>query len=145
MDVTFDDIINRIDAFDVDSAAISAIEKSSEKMKYMQQDQLLHGQRANGRNIGTYKNERYAVKKYIQNPLAGFRNMDWILTGELKKQVFVLVSNSEIEINSLDPKTVFLIKRLGDPFGLTSTNEEKLINGVLSDNFYEIVNEKLQL
>jgi len=144
-DVTIEEMIDRLNDFSIDDSVEESLEKSTEKMKRLQQDQLLRGERADGGKIGQYKNDAYAVKKYIQNPLAGFGNMDWILTGALKKEVFVLIGKDDIEIDSLNEKTDSLIKNNGDPFGLTDENEQKLIDEGLEDDFDKNIQEKLSL
>lgn len=145
MDTTFDDIIDRIDAVNVDLQVELSIEDSAQEIVRLQQDQLLHGQAANGKRIGKYKDPRYAAKKFALNPLAGYGNMDWILKGDLKNQVFTVVQGSEIVIDSADPKTGFLIKNIGDPFGLTSKNEDVLIENKLGEAFDLNMHEALNL
>jgi hypothetical protein len=124
---TVNDMIRRMKSLNVPQEAEEALYQSREEIIELQGDQLLHGKNREGGKIGKYKSDKYAAKKFAQNPLAGLGNMDWILTGELKRELFVDVRQQTYVIDTADPKAAHLIKDFGDPFGLTKESKVKLI------------------
>lgn len=140
---TLGDIRKRLSLQNLKEAESLAVEDNVPLIKTLEIDQLKHGLRKDGTKIGRYKNEHYAVQKYIQNPLAGFGNMDWIKTGQLASEIFVDVREEVYVIDSSDIKTANLIEQHGDPFGLTIENKGKLISGGLKASFVQRMIQKL--
>lgn len=132
---TVTDLQARLKKVDVSFEAESAIEATKKDIIDRQQGQLVRGIRADGKPIGKYKSPAYAKKKHEMNPIPGFGNMDWILTGSLKSEIFVDVRPDIFVIDSADPKTARLIDNFGDPFGLTKKNQKEYVEGVLRTNF----------
>lgn len=137
------DLKERIKKVDVVFEAAEAIHDTAKTVVEKQRLQLLAGQRADGSPVGFYANEQYADLKYAMNPKAGYGIMDWKLTGSLHKDIFVDVRAQEGEyiIDSTDAKTGELIKRIGDPFGLTEQNQEDYINETLEETFLNRMHE----
>lgn len=134
---TVHDLKEMIMAFDLRGEAAVAIDETRDQLLEKQRDQLLRGERANGKKIGKYKNPAYAAKKYAMNPLAGEGNMDWKLTGALHNDLFVDVREEDIIFDSGDSKTGDLIKRFGDPFGINKDNQEEYVKETLDDMYTE--------
>jgi hypothetical protein len=109
-----------------------SFDATKKEMIRLQKDQLLHGERADGKKIGKYRSPSYAKKKHAQNPLAGYGNMDWKLTGELHKEIFADVRENSVVLDSADPKTGKLIEAHGDPFGLTEKNSGAYAKDILA-------------
>ena len=142
---TINQLRSRLTALNVKEEAEEALYQSREEMIELQGDQLSHGLNSKGGKIGKYKSDKYAAKKFAQNPLAGLGNMDWILTGELKGELFVDVRPQTYVIDTADPKAGKLIEDFGDPFGLTKESKVKLIAGKLRPVFIKNVKEELKL
>lgn len=119
---TISRLIANLDKVKINDVLEDSFEATKGDMIRLQKEQLLKGERADGKKIGKYKNPAYARKKHAQNPLAGLGFMDWKLTGDLHKDVFADVRGNSVVIDSADEKTTRLIKNHGDPFGLNKDN-----------------------
>ena len=140
---TINEIRRRIASLDISDAAATAIDQSRNVIVKQQHDQLLHGLRADGKKIGRYKNKAYAAKKAAMNPLPGFGFMDWKLTGQLHKDIFIDVRKETFVLDSADSKTGGLISRFNDPFGLTLEGRKVVINARLRADFVRNIKAKL--
>ena len=139
---TVTDLRVRLQKIDISFQAGEAINDTKETVIDKQRDQLLHGLRADGTLIGKYRNKVYAAKKFAQNPLAGFGNMDWKLTGSLHRELFVDVRNDLYVIDSADEKTGGLSQQFKDPFGLTKESQQSYIDEKLRSVFIERVKKE---
>ena len=142
---SINDILTRLDTLSVSQEAQEALIDSSDNIRDAQRDQLLHGIKKDGTGIGKYRNKKYAQKKFDQNPLAGLGNVDWKLTGALHKDIFIDVRSDVFVIDSADSKTGDLIKKYGDPFGLTPKSRETVIKEKLQENLVKRIKNKLNL
>jgi hypothetical protein len=98
--------------------AEESIDATREQLADTQRDQMLHGLRADGKPIGKYRNPAYAAMKNAMNPLPGYGNMDWRLTGQLHADIFIDVREGSFVITSGNEKTTELVEAFGDPFGI---------------------------
>lgn len=135
------DLKNRLSKVDVGFESETAIDATKGDMITKQKDQLLHGLRRDSNKIGKYKSNSYARKKNSLNPLPGFGNMDWKLTGQLHKEIFVDVRSETFVIDSADDKTGKLIERFSDPFGLTKENQADYVEESLRPRFMKQMHE----
>lgn len=105
-------------------------------------DQLLHGKREDGSLIGKYASRDYAASKYMENSLAGFGNIDLILTGAFKNGIFYkyLADGLLIDSNGKEKEGGFdLLQHYGDDvLGFTNESKEKIY-----PEFLEIMQNKL--
>jgi hypothetical protein len=131
----------RLQKVDVAYEAETAIDATKTDIITRQKDQLLHGLRADGTLIGKYKSKVYAAKKYAQNPLPGFGNMDWRLTGALYGDIFVDVRRDIYVIDSADPKMQSLEKQFGDPMGLDEANQTGYVEEKLRPQFMKQIHQ----
>lgn len=145
MSTSINDMKRRFATANIRQVAEDSIYESRDEIKELQIDQLKHGLKKDGTPIGKYRNAAYAARKNQQNPLAGFGNVDLILTGDLKNQIFVDVREDSFVIDSADEKTGGLIKKYGDPFGLTEDSNASLIKAPLRPTFVRKMKEKLKL
>lgn len=127
MGVSINDMRKRLTDEILNDQVQGSIEDNKDTIKELQIDQLKHGKRKDGKLIGKYKSDAYAKKKHSMNPLPGEGNMDWILTGELKNEIFVDVRPDKFVIDSADPKATDLIEKHGDPFGMSEESNAALI------------------
>lgn len=136
---TVTDLQQRLKKLDIHFEAEEAMNNTADDILSKQKDQLLHGVRADGSMIGKYKSQVYAAKKHAMNPLPGFGNMDWKLTGDLHKALFVDVRRDIFVIDSADSKTGSLIQRFGDPMGLTKQSQSDYMEQRLQPQFMQQV------
>lgn len=145
MGTSINDMRERFASVNFNQVAEDALYDSRDVIKELQVDQLKRGVRKDGSRIGKYKNKAYAAKKHQLNPLAGFGNVDLILKGDFKSQIFVDVREDVFVIDSGDEKAAKLISDYGDPFGLTDESNAELIKQPLQQNFEKRAKEKLRL
>ena len=138
-------LLKKFQQLDTAVVATESIDETREVIKQKQRDQLLQGLKADGTKIGKYRNSFYAEKKHAQNPLAGFGNVDLKLTGDLYSELFVDVRSSSFVIDSADEKTGELVKKYGDPFGLTSDSKVEYINESLQKVFVDNIKKIVSL
>lgn len=142
---TVANFLEALDNLNPKDEAVKELEASREEMVDEQRTQLKFGKRKDGKRIGKYKNPKYAAKKFAQNPLAGFGNMDWILTGDLSRALFVDVRSDAVIFDSADSKTGGLIDRFGDPFGLSQPSIRVIIERGLRVRYIARIKLKLGL
>ena len=138
---TVADLLKTLEKVDVGFEAEEAINKTAETIVAKQKDQLLHGLREDGSLIGEYKNNGYAAKKFSMNPLAGLGNMDWKLTGDTYKSIFVDVREDIYLIEIADHKAASLFERFGDPTGLTGESQDDYVEKTLEPQFMGQIHE----
>lgn len=119
---TISKLLRNLERVSLSDVLEDSFEETKTDMIRLQKEQLLKGERADGKKIGRYKNPAYAKKKHAQNPLPGLGYMDWKLKGDLHKEVFADVRENSVVLDSADLKTGRLIKQHGDPFGLNTDN-----------------------
>jgi hypothetical protein len=129
------DVLDRLVRVDVAKESADSIEATKGKIIELQQDQLKYGLTSKGRQIGKYKDPRYARKKNAMNPLPGLGYMDWKLTGELYREIVVKVFQGSYFITSTDDKFKSLVQRFGDPMGLDQISKPEYVEQALRPEF----------
>jgi len=81
--------IDRLAALNIQQIAVECMKSNEPILLDANIDQLKHGKRSNGEQIGTYKNASYARMKNRMNPLPGLDSVDLILTGAFARGIFV--------------------------------------------------------
>lgn len=77
-------------------------------------DQLKHGEKADGSQIGRYKNKYYALYKYRKNVLAGEGNIDLIDQKNFIKGLDIVKNADHVEEFSRDDKFAMLTENYGE-------------------------------
>lgn len=77
-------------------------------------DQLKHGEKADGTQVGRYKNKWYALKKYRMNVLAGEGNIDLINTKNFIGKLDIVRNADFAEAISRDDKSEMLQRNYGE-------------------------------
>ena len=100
-------------------------------------DQLLHGKKSDGKQIGRYSNSKswkwYSDMKHQQNPLAGEGNKDLIHTKNFIEGFDIVSHGKSFEEFSHDEKQNLLVGTYGpEIFGLQPQNLDKYRH----ENFY---------
>lgn len=89
-------------------------------------DQLKHGEKADGSQVGRYKDKYYALKKYRMNVLAGEGNVDLILNKDFTGGLDIVKNADHVEEISRDGKSELLKKKYGENIlGLQEDNIAK--------------------
>ena len=103
------------------------------------------GLRPNFKKIGLYSNDAYAQKKYLLNPLAGFDQVDGILTGNTVGSLFTQKKGDSF-IFKARYQWANLIKRYGqDLEGLNQKTFEKIQTQEQAPILAKYINEELGL
>jgi hypothetical protein len=92
--------IDRLAALDFQQIAVECMKSNEPILLDANIDQLKHGKRSTGEQIGTYKNESYARMKNRMNPLPGLDSVDLILTGAFARGIFVNFTNDSMIFDS---------------------------------------------
>jgi hypothetical protein len=131
--MTIDRLLNNARALNLASIVQDSVEAQKGKLIQLQRLQMLTGYKSDGKRIGKYRNDRYAVEKAIENPLAGLGWVDLKLEGYFQADVFVEVRESqELIFGSVNEKTPKLVEKYGDDiFGLKQDNRADFANNYL--------------
>lgn len=103
----------------------AAVAGKAKELQDQQRLQLLTGKDSKGHHLGEYKSRKYAEEKFAKNKLAGFGFMDWRLTGDFFRDVFINLRGSSVFISSTDKKLDRLLKINKDAFGLNKENSSE--------------------
>lgn len=85
-----------------------------QEIKKAKRNELEFGLSPNFKKIGQYRNDNYAYIKNIQNPLAGYGNVDLIRTGAFVNSLFPVRRGNGFIFDSGDPKRDDLISKYGE-------------------------------
>lgn len=110
-------------------------------------DQLMHGKRSTGELIGKYANPEYAAMKYAENPLAGFGNIDLVLTWAFKRGINIKYQADGLLFDSTGKEKeggFDILEHFGDDvLGITDEKKEE-ISPEFQEVFVRKFNEKLE-
>lgn len=111
---TIDDLLEKWERYDVLSTVRQSIINTKEDLLEVQRLQMLEGKNSDGEEIGEYKSEKYALKKYEINPVPGLGVPDLRLTGEWQGELDVEVGSDTVTIKAPEnEKTPRLIELFG--------------------------------
>lgn len=140
------DMIENLDSIDVDKESKVAVGKTTREMVMLNREQMAHGIRSDGKQIGRYRNSEYAIMKNALNPLPGLGNVDLILTGAFSDSFDIDVNGEDIDRIATDSKAESLIEKYGDEvFGLTDNNQEYYNEEVFYPELAEAIEEQTGL
>jgi len=121
------------------------LQDKNQTIKKAKINEFEFGLRPNFTKIGLYSNDAYAQKKYLLNPLAGFDQVDGILTGNTVGSLFTqkkgdsFIFKARYQWNNL-------IKRYGqDLEGLNQKTFEKIQAQEQAPILAKYINEQLGL
>jgi hypothetical protein len=113
-------MLQRMNILDIEKEIHQSLLDTIDVYVEQQRDQMLHGKNKKGTLIGKYRNPVYAKNKFEMNGLAGYKNVDLLLTGRFQSKIFVEVRDKELFIYSHDSKADKLESKYGDEiFGLS--------------------------
>ena len=137
--------IDRLAALDFQQIAVEGMKSNEPILLAANIDQLKHGKRSNGEQIGTYKREAYARMKNRMNPLPGLDSVDLILTGAFARGIFINYTNDSMlfDSDSAEKETGNLLENWGkNVLGIFMTDPLK--NDIQLE-FIAIVKNKIAL
>lgn len=96
---------------------------TSPEVRNQKRNEFLAGKNPDGSQIGGYRDFSYARAKNMQNPLAGFGQVDLILTGNFQRSLYVrpIAKGRFLFTNQLDYGND-LISKYGD--GILGENQD---------------------
>lgn len=104
------------------------------------------GEKPDGTKIGKYKDPEYAYFKNQINPVAGFGNVDLLLTRQFTGRMFVKPYASGFIFDSTDPKTPNLLRYGYEIMGLNqdwfNQRQKDIYRIVLLHDISKILNKK---
>lgn len=129
----------------IQSIGIEALVETKKDYIDLNIDQLLHGKKSDGSQIGRYSMSKswkwYADKKYDQNPLAGYGNKDLIDKKDFIEGIDIVSHGKSFEEFSHDEKQNLLVGTYGpEIFGLQDQNLDKYRH----ENFYPSLMQKVR-
>lgn len=112
----------RYRAFSVLKEGTAIIQQTTDEIAEYNRSQLRSGFDGKGRRLKAYRSKSYAARKNRANPVPGFGNPDYKVTGAYHEAIRAAVEGGLIKLYTTDPDTVkvdFLRKRdNGAEFGL---------------------------
>lgn len=112
-------------------AMFKILKKHEQAILDLNRQQMMEGFMPNGERTPPYKDEEYAIMKELYNP-AGV--MDFRLTGSLHENMYIGMEENYFFIDSTDPKRDEIVKKFGNPFGLTKENQRKVRNEIIKED-----------
>lgn len=96
-------------------------------------NELEFGLRPDYKKIGNYRSDSYAFRKNNLNPLAGFGNVDLMLTGAFANSLFPIKKTTGFIFESSDSKLGDLISKYGmDIMGLNQKTFDDIQKNIYS-------------
>ena len=139
----FNDQLQRCDFEEIFSTSVMA---NDAQIVDALHDQLQHGIKGDGEQIGEYQSENYAKAKFQMNSQAGFGNVDLKLTGDFYSGMALRKLEKDFQINSDDEKNVDLQNKYGiDIMSLTDERAGQVAQDYILDEFIKEIREKLSL
>lgn len=126
---TLTDLRKKFDKAKIKPALEQAFNENAVAYADLNRKQLKLGKNKAGDTFGPYQDEFYATEKNKKNPLPGFGNPDYILTGDFAREIDAVLKGDTISVTSHDAKTYKIEQR---EFGLGG--DPNLIFGVSSEN-----------
>lgn len=132
----------RFAEFNLIREAMAIVNKTTDVIVKVQQDQLFHGKDKDGKDLKPYRSAMYAAEKLSMNPL-GVTDLKY--TGAFYAGMFVDVGGDYFEIDSQDDKSDELTAKYGNIWGLNKEGRTSYIETSFMPGLKEIIGEKLKL
>lgn len=140
---TMREMMERWQAVNAVEITTEAMGENSDSIAELNKEQLLSGQAMDGSPFYQYKDPAYAKMKNELNPLPGYGNADFKLTGAFQGGIFLKIVGVDYTLDSADDKTQKL-KRLsrGAPlFGLSDENKKIAWANIIRNPFVDKLSE----
>lgn len=130
---TISRLIRNVEAITIKEVVEDSIDQTKQALVRLQRLQMLMGEKSTGKKIGKYRSIPYALKKYAQNPLAGFKIVDLRLHGDFHAGIFADVRETSVVFGSTDSKAAKLVEDYGkDIFGLNKNHKTEYVKQYLT-------------
>jgi hypothetical protein len=140
-------MLKRFENLDTDEVCDQALSDSSAGIADINAEQLSKGISATGQPFSPYRNEAYADFKHKKNPIPGYGNPDYMLTGSFARKIVARVSGDGFSITSTDEKTGELVNRDpgNPPFQLSEKFKAEALREVVMPAFKKHMEAATQL
>ena len=144
MPVTVQDVLDRVNVFDLDFEVEEAFNETAKNFTDLQRDQLFSGINAEGDQITPeYSPRTIAIKKKKGQPTDRVTLKD---KEDFYKGIFIETREDIYVVDSADGKTGALIEKYGEEiFDLAEKNKDKYIEENLDPVFMDRTRKSLQL
>lgn len=114
----------------VDKTALEIVKRHQQYMIDLNHVQLLHNKGDDGKSLGIYASESYALFKEELNPAAQ-GGVDLKLTGAFHNSFFVVAKKFPVFVDARDKKKGALVEKYGKHiFNLDNANKELFVNDI---------------
>lgn len=127
---TIGQLYRRVQQLNTDKVIDDVFIANQEFLAEENKKQLHEGFDRTGARLKRYKNAAYARKKYAQNPIPGYGNPDFFLTGAFFRQWQVRIDGDVIRNILNDPKSQFLLDRDPNILGLGGDYRKEALNKI---------------
>ncbi len=135
------DLIRNSQALNVESEAVTSIQRTEKDMAELNREQLAAGFDAQGDRLMPYRSRDYAEFKHQMNPEPGLGNPDLILTGAFVHSLRVRGQGKNIIFHASDIKADDLLKKYGDDVLGLSDRQQEYYN---EDVFYPVFSKRIE-
>jgi hypothetical protein len=142
---TIKGLLRRVEAANIDQALHDAFAESAEAIEEKNRQQLFEGYDKNGERLRPYRSAKYARVKHEMNPLPGYGNPDFKVTGDFYRGIQVRVDGQVIVTELRDKKSDELLARDPDIAGVGGKYKKELIGETLQPAFNKEMHQQLKL
>ena len=144
------DMIDNLAKFNVRTTTIRIFTETADEIVGLNQEQMLRGQRSDGKKIGKYSTtpmgKEYADMKSEMNSLPGKGNIDLKLEGDFQRDMKMKLQGEQIDIDSADWKSAMLQKAYGkDIFGLQKKSWQMYLDEIFLTEYFNAIEDKTGL
>jgi len=133
-------MLSKFKSLVIETIAAQVVEGTERELITLNQNQLFHGEDADGNKLPRYRSERRARIKNSMNPLPGYGIPDYYVTGRMYNQMYVdFERDGTYKIRSNVPYFGVLTARGGNPFGIQPNNKVQYIKNTFKGRFIKII------
>lgn len=146
-EMTLGTMLEDLELLDLIGITETAISRTTDQMAQRNRDQLYQGFTSTGQRLRKYASPNYATVKQAMNPVPGYGNPDFFVTGQFYARLQAEVFGDIVGMHSSDSKAPYLEDRDGadNIYGLGEKQHEAYIDEDLAPVFYREVLEGLNL
>ena len=141
-------LYRRAQALNIDQVIETALDETVDKGEFFEDQlrkQLTAGFDKTGARLRPYKSRAYAAKKHSQNPLPGYGNPDYRLSGRTHRGLHAESTREFITVRSPTHYFKFLLKRDPGAFSLGGQYKKDFIDQRLRPTLFTHIRKKLKL
>jgi hypothetical protein len=138
--------LSNLENMDLQAITERAIDKTLDRIADRNREQLYQGFTPTGGRLAPYRRRKYAAIKNEMNPLPGFGNPDFYLTGAFHRQIQAERVGDIVGVHSYDSKAPKLEDRDGadNIYGMGEEHHNEYVREDLSPVYYQEIAESLK-